>query len=103
MPELPGGVIIMTMVHIEGEDKGKIILYALSTCVWCKKTKKLLTELGVDFHYVYVDLLKEGEIEKVLDEMKHHNPACSFPTLVIDNKTCIIGYNEGMIREALGK
>ncbi len=91
------------MMHIEGEDKGKIVLYALSTCVWCKKTKKLLTELGVDFHYVYVDLLEEGEIEKVLDEMKHHNPVCSFPTLVIDDKTCIVGYNEGMIREGLGK
>jgi len=93
----------MTMVHIEGEDKGKIILYALSTCVWCKKTKKLLTELGVDFHYVFVDLLEEDEKEKVLDEMKLHNPACSFPTLVFDDKTCIIGYNERMIREALGK
>ena len=93
----------MTMVHIEGEDKGKIILYALSTCVWCKKTKKLLTELGVDFHYVFVDLLEEDEIEKVMDEMKLHNPVCSFPTLVFDDKTCIIGYNERMIREALGK
>jgi len=92
----------VTMMYIEGEDKGKIVLYALSTCVWCKKTKKLLTELSVDFHYVYVDLLEEGEIEKVLDEMKHHNPVCSFPTLVIDDKTCIVGYNEGM-REALGK
>ena len=93
----------MTMVHIEGEDKGKIILYALSTCVWCKKTKKLLTELGVDFHYVFVDLLKEDEIEKVMDEIKLHNPACSFPTLVFDDKTCILGYNEGSIREVLGK
>jgi len=93
----------MTMVHIEGEDKGNIILYALSTCVWCKKTKKLLTELGVDFDYVFVDLLEEDEKEKVLDEMKLHNPACSFPTLVFDDKTCIIGYNEGRIREVLGK
>lgn len=93
----------MTMVHIEGEDKGTIILYALSTCVWCKKTKKLLTELGVDFHYVYVDLLKGDEMEKVLDEMKLYNPLCSFPTLVIDDKTYIIGYNEGRIREVLGK
>jgi glutaredoxin-like protein NrdH len=91
------------MVHIEGEDKGKIILYALSTCVWCKKTKKLLTELGVDFHYVYVDLLEGNEMEKVLDEMKIHNPLCSFPTLVMDDKTCIIGYNEGRTREVLGK
>jgi glutaredoxin-like protein NrdH len=93
----------MTMVHIEGEDKGKIILYALSTCVWCKKTKKLLTELGVDFHYVYIDLLEGDEKEKVLDEMKIHNPLYSFPTLVMDDKTCIIGYNEGRTREVLGK
>ena len=93
----------MTMVYIEGEEKGNIVLYALSTCVWCKKTKKLLTELGVDFHYVYVDLLEEDKMKKVLDEMKHHNPVGSFPTLVIDDKTCIVGYNEGMIREALGK
>jgi len=93
----------MTMVHIEGEDKGNIVLYALSTCVWCRKTKKLLTELGVDFHYVYVDLLEKDEIEKVLDEMKVHNPLCSFPTLVMDDKLCIIGYNERRIREALGK
>jgi glutaredoxin-like protein NrdH len=93
----------MTMMHVKGEDKGKIILYALSTCVWCKKTKNLLTDLGVDFHYVYVDLLKEDEKEKVMDEVKVHNPACSFPTLVIYDKTCIIGYNEGMIREVLGK
>jgi glutaredoxin len=63
----------MTMVHIEGEAKGKILLYALSTCVWCKETKKLLTELGVDFHYVYVDLLKGDEMEKVLDEMEREN------------------------------
>jgi glutaredoxin-like protein NrdH len=93
----------MTMMHIEGEDKGNIILYALSTCVWCKKTKKLLTELGVDFHYIYVDLLEGDEMEKVMDEVKVHNPACSFPTVVIDDKICIIGYNEGMIREVLGK
>jgi len=33
------------------------MLYALSTCVWCKKTKELLASLGVDHSYVFVDLL----------------------------------------------
>jgi len=93
----------MTIMHVKGENKGKIILYALSTCVWCKKTKKLLTELGVEFYYVYVDLLEGYEQSKVLDEMKRRNPVCSFPTLVIDDKTCIIGYKEEKIREAFGK
>jgi len=93
----------MTTVHVTGENKGNIILYALSTCVWCKKTKKLLTELGVDFYYVYVDLLEGDERAEVLEELKRHNPVSSFPTVVIDDKTYIIGYREKGIREALGK
>jgi len=89
----------MSQVHVEGKNKGKVILYALSTCVWCKKTKKLLSELGVDFHYVYVDLLEGEEQASVLAEMVHYNPQRSFPTLVIDDKTSIAGYQERKIRE----
>ena len=33
---------------------------------------------------VDVDLLEGGEREKALDELKHYNPLCSFPSLVID-------------------
>src|SRR5512139_2692142 len=44
--------------HVEGNDKGKITLYALSTCIWCKKTKDLLSDLGAKYDYAYVDLLK---------------------------------------------
>ncbi|HUV79428.1 MAG TPA: glutaredoxin family protein [Candidatus Bathyarchaeia archaeon] len=93
----------MALVHVKGKDKGKVMLYALSTCVWCNKTKKLLTELGVDFYYVYVDLLEGEEKAKVLDEMTHHNSALSFPTLVIADKTGIIGYQGKKIRKVLGK
>lgn len=92
----------MALVHVKGKNKGKVILYALSTCVWCKKTKKLLTELGVDFYYVYVDLLEGDEKAKVLDEMARHSSVRSFPTLIIDDKTCIVGYQEKKIREVLG-
>jgi glutaredoxin len=48
--------------HISGIDRGKVVMYGLSTCVWCKKTKKLLTDLGVDFDFIYVDKL-DGEEE----------------------------------------
>jgi glutaredoxin-like protein NrdH len=93
----------MTLVHVKGKNKGNVMLYALSTCVWCNKTKKLLTELGVDFHYVYVDLLEGEERAKVLAEMTRHNSSRSFPTLVIDDKTTIIGYQGKKIRKVLGK
>ena len=92
----------MDMIHVKGEYKGKVILYALSTCVWCKKTKKLLTELGVDFSYVFVDLLDGKEKAEAVNEVARYNPSRSFPTLVIDDTTSIVGYQEKRIREVLG-
>jgi glutaredoxin-like protein NrdH len=92
----------MGFEHIEGEKRGKVTLYALSTCVWCKKTKKLLGDLGVEYSYIYVDLLKGDERKRVLEEVKRHNPRASFPTTVIDDERCIVGYKEKEIKEALG-
>jgi glutaredoxin-like protein NrdH len=91
----------MTVEHVDGNDRGDILLYALSTCQWCRKTKDLLTELGVAFDYIYVDLLEGRELETTLDEVKQYNPRCSFPTLIIGER-CIVGFQEKVIREALG-
>ena len=35
--------------------------YAMSTCVWWKKTKRLLDELGLEYSYVDVDVLAKEE------------------------------------------
>ena len=91
---------LMNFVRIDGKDNGDITLYALSTCIWCKKTKELLTNLGVGFKYVYVDLLKGEDRANAIEEIKRYNPSTSFPTLVIGDKA-IVGYKEKEIREAL--
>ena len=88
--------------HVDGDNKGKIMLYALSTCGWCKKTKELLDDLGVAYSFVYVDLLEGNEKENTVDEVKKWNPRCSFPTLVINDRECIVGFKEEQIKEALG-
>jgi glutaredoxin-like protein NrdH len=90
----------MGMAHVAGKNKGSIMLYALSTCVWCRKTKQLLDELGVEYHYVEVDLLQGEEKNKTTEEVKKLNPRCSFPTLSI-NDQCIVGFDEKKIEEAL--
>jgi len=77
------------------------MLYALSTCVWCKKTKELLNDLGVEYSYSYVDLMKDEEKKAAVDIIKKWNPACSFPTMVIDGKRVIVGFKEPEIRKAL--
>ena len=90
----------MTVNHVEGVDRGDIMLYALSTCVWCKKTKALLDELKVKYSYTNVDLLNKEEKTEAMDEVRKWNPACSFPSMVINNSTCIVGFDEEKIREA---
>jgi len=87
------------MDHIEGTDKGRVVLYALSTCQWCRKVKDLLKELGIDFYYIDVDLAGESEREEIIEEIKKYNPACSFPTLILDDSNSIIGFDEEKIRE----
>jgi glutaredoxin-like protein NrdH len=91
----------MDLKHVEGEKKGKIMLYAISTCVWCKKTKKLLNSLGVDYNYVDVDLLDEEDKERAEEEVKKWNPLCSFPTLVINDEESVTGYDEEEIRSKI--
>jgi glutaredoxin-like protein NrdH len=93
----------MTVVHVAGEKAGHIMLYALSTCGWCRKTKKLLDDLEVEYDYEYVDQLQGDEREKAIKEVTAWNPSCSFPTLVINDEKCIVGYKEDEIREALAK
>jgi len=91
----------MKIEHVKGENKGKIMLYALSTCVWCKKTRELLDDLGVEYYFIYVDYLEGDEKERTKEEIMKWNPRCSFPTLVINDKECIVGFKEEKIREAL--
>jgi len=89
------------MEHVKGSKRGELILYALSTCGWCAKTRKLLDDLGVEYSYVYVDRLPHEEMESAIWEVEKHNPSGSFPTLVIDGSRAIVGFREADIREAL--
>ncbi|HOJ95420.1 MAG TPA: glutaredoxin family protein [Methanospirillum sp.] len=91
----------ITPVHVAGREKGSIMLYALSTCIHCKQTKKLLDELQVAYDYLYVDQLSRAEMDEILKEIEKYNPRGSFPTLVINNSKVIVGSRLDEIREAL--
>jgi glutaredoxin-like protein NrdH len=80
----------------------KVMLYALSTCGWCKKTRAFLDDNGVQYDYVYVDLLTGDEKEQVLDEVRKWNPRATFPTVVVDDTESVAGFKEDRLREVLG-
>ena len=92
----------MTVEHVDGKDKGKVMLYALSTCEWCRMTRELLTGLGIAFSYEYVDLLPVPEQRKIYEDFIRHKASWGFPVIVIgDWQKVIQGYREQDIRGAL--
>jgi glutaredoxin-like protein NrdH len=91
----------MNPVHIEGQKKGDIMLYTISTCAWCKKTKIFLKSLGVEYQYIDVDLLDSDEKKKIDNEVMKWNPQRNYPMIVINNKKRVVGYKEDEIKEAL--
>ncbi|OQD59722.1 glutaredoxin [Methanobrevibacter arboriphilus JCM 13429 = DSM 1125] len=91
----------MKLEHVDGENKGNIVLFALSTCGWCKKTRMLIENLGVEYNYIYVDLTNGDEREEAVETLKQYNPDISFPTLVINDTDTIIGFEEDKIKAKL--
>lgn len=80
----------------------QIVFYGLSTCVWCKRTRKFLQDQGVGFDYVYVDKLKGQEREEAVEQVRCWNTAVSFPTVVVGDDQCVVGYKPEKLKEALG-
>jgi glutaredoxin-like protein NrdH len=91
----------MKTEHVTGKNAGKLMLFALSTCIWCKKTKQLLSDLGVEYDYAFVDTLPAPDKDDAIKTVTKWNPDCSFPTLVVNDSKCIVGFKEAEIREAL--
>jgi glutaredoxin len=76
-------------------NQNKVMVYSLSTCVWCKKTKKLLQDLDVQFDYIDVDLSTKE------DRKKMRRKTLSYPLIIINDQIEINGYNEENIRKTL--
>jgi glutaredoxin len=93
--------VFLEIKRVEGKDIGSVMLYALSTCPWCKKTKALLNSLDVKYSYVDVDLLTDDEEQSVEDELSQWTDQLAFPALIINNEKIIIGFKEQEIRKTL--
>jgi glutaredoxin len=94
---------MLDFTHVDGQDSGKITLFALSTCVWCRKTRKLLDDLGVAYDFIYVDLLEGEARQEAIAEVKKYSSSVSFPLTVFDDSDSIQGCKEEQIRERIGR
>ena len=92
----------MKIVKVPGENKKhKVLLYAISTCAWCRKTKDFLKKNNFEYEYVDVDFCSLEDREKVRNEILRMGGRLSYPAIIIDEKTVINGFHEDKIRGAV--
>ena len=78
----------------------KVSMYTLSTCPWCRKTKKFFADHKVPFDYVDYDLADEATQRKITQELDAAG-AGGFPFVRIDDEV-IVGYQPDRYSAALG-
>ena len=84
------------------QNKHRVVLYALSTCVWCKMTKQFLQDSDVEFEYINVDLCKEDEKQKIRQHIQSKGGSLTYPTTIVDDSVVITGFRKDKLKEALG-
>jgi glutaredoxin-like protein NrdH len=93
----------MQFSKVSGEKREhKVVLYALSTCVWCKMTKQFLKDSNIEFEYVDVDLCTEEDKQEIRQEIQDKGGSLSYPTTIIDDKIVVTGFRKDLLKEALG-
>ncbi len=88
---------MIEFTKVEGKDYGNIRVFALSTCVWCKKTRKYLEDHNVAYSYVHVDKLSDEDAELCLQEQLKYAPEESYPLIAIGENECIVGYDKSKL------
>jgi len=79
----------------------KVMLYALSTCPWCRKAKKFFTDNNVEFDFMDYDTATEEERERIREEVKKSASELSFPWVRIGSEV-VSGYNPEEYLDLLG-
>ena len=82
------------------ESKEKPMVYALSTCPYCKRTKRFLDSHNIAYDVVDVDLLDDDKQDEVMDKVEKMTGKRSFPVVII-GKEVIVGHDEEKLRKAL--
>lgn len=84
-----------------GNNKHKVRLYALSTCIWCRRTKQFLKDNDIEYEYVDVDLASKENKDEIRKIIQNRGGSLAFPVTIIDDKKLINGYRVDDLREAL--
>lgn len=79
----------------------QIKVFALTTCPYCRMTRKYLDDHDVAYEVVEVDKLEGQERTDTIEEVKRLSGGTSFPVVVIGDEV-IVGFNKPRISALVG-
>lgn len=92
----------MDTTRVAGTKKDhKVLMYAISTCAWCKMTKKHLKDNQVEYEFIDVDLCNDKDRQAIRNDIMKRGGEPNYPIIIIDDKTMINGFRKDKINEAL--
>jgi glutaredoxin-like protein NrdH len=72
--------------------KDEVMVYALSTCPWCRKTKQWFKDSKIEFEFVDVDALDGEEQDAAAEKAYELSGGRRFPVTVINGEV-VVGYS----------
>ncbi|MFX1375655.1 MAG: glutaredoxin family protein [Promethearchaeota archaeon] len=87
--------------EVEGEKGAdeNIIIFTLSTCMWCKKCKRFLNDRSMKYRYIDIDKIDLKDKSKILDYLRSkYQSRISYPFLVCKSGY-VVGYNPNQYEE----
>ena len=92
----------MLTTKVEGNNRNhEVLLYAISTCGWCKRAKQTLKDLNVEYEYIDIDLCSREDKKEVTKDILSRGGRLAYPTIIIDNKILLTGPSREKLREVL--
>jgi glutaredoxin-like protein NrdH len=92
----------MDTTKVAGTKKDhKVLMYAISTCAWCKMTKKYLKDNKVEYEYIDVDLCSDKDRQAIRNDIVKRGGEPNYPIIIVDDKIMINGFRKDRINEAL--
>jgi len=91
-------------IRVDGAQKDHdIVVFALSTCGFCKRAMAFLNDRSYAYRYIYVDKIpldKKTEVKRILKEQYKEDVA--FPFATIDGTSHLVGFIEPDWKLSLG-
>jgi glutaredoxin len=92
----------MLYVKVPGENtKHQVLMYTISTCIWCKKAKQFMKDHNIEHTYVDVDLCEKDDREKIRQDILSRGGKLVYPVIIVDDQIIINRFHVKKIREAL--